>query len=318
MKIVILDAYTANPGDLSWNDLESLGELVVYDRTPPEQVVARAADAEVVLTNKVILDSKVIESLNHLKYIGVLATGTNVVDLTFARSKGIVVTNIPRYSTESVVQTTFAHILNLALRFSEHASATRRGDWAISPDFSFTTGRLIELYGKTLGVVGFGSIGRRVAQVARCFGLNVAVYGPRLEIGSRVEEATATSLNELFSISDVVSLHCPLTESTRELINKKTLAGFKQGAWLINTGRGGLLNEADVAEALRSGRLGGVGVDVLSTEPPKKDNPLLTAPNCYVTPHIAWASFEARKRLVQITTDNLRAFLNGKPQNVVN
>ncbi len=318
MKIVALDAYTANPGDLSWRELEALGEVVVYDRTAPSQTVARSIDADAVLTNKVVLDAAVLDQLPKLKYIGVLATGTNVVDLEYARSKGIVVTNIPSYSTESVVQATFAHILNLAFCFVENTSATRAGGWTNCEDFSFTKGKLTELYGKRLGIVGFGTIGRRVAQVAEAFGLDVVAYGPRLTVGTVIGHVQAVTLETLFSTSDIVTLHCPLNNATRGLINEKTLNQMKRGAWLINTGRGPLLDEQAVAAALASSRLGGVGVDVLSTEPPKADNPLLCAPNCFITPHNAWASFEARQRLVKIAVDNLKAFIANRPVNVVN
>ena len=318
MKIVALDAYTANPGDLSWHELESLGEVVVYDRTAPGQIITRSIAADAVLTNKVVLDAAVLKQLPKLKYIGILATGTNVVDLEYARSKGIVVTNIPSYSTESVVQATFAHILNLASCFVENTSATRAGAWTNCEDFSFTKGKLTELYGKRLGIVGFGTIGRRVAQVAGAFGLDVVAYGPRLTVGTVIGHVQAVTLETLFSTSDIVTLHCPLNNATRGLINEKTLNQMKRGAWLINTGRGPLLDEQAVAAALASRRLGGVGVDVLSTEPPKADNPLLSAPNCFITPHNAWASFEARQRLVKIAVDNLKAFIDNRPVNVVN
>lgn len=318
MKIVALDAYTANPGDLSWHELESLGEVVVYDRTAPGQIITRSIAADAVLTNKVVLDAAVLEQLPKLKYIGILATGTNVVDLEYARSKEIAVTNIPSYSTESVVQATFAHILNLASCFVENTSATRAGAWTNCEDFSFTKGKLTELYGKRLGIVGFGTIGRRVAQVAGAFGLDVVAYGPRLTVGTVIGHVQAVTLETLFSTSDIVTLHCPLNNATRGLINEKTLNQMKRGAWLINTGRGPLLDEQAVAAALASRRLGGVGVDVLSTEPPKADNPLLSAPNCFITPHNAWASFEARQRLVKIAVDNLKAFIDNRPVNVVN
>ncbi|MGN1064018.1 MAG: D-2-hydroxyacid dehydrogenase [Thermoguttaceae bacterium] len=318
MKIVALDAYTANPGDLSWHELESLGEVVVYDRTAPGQIITRSIAADAVLTNKVVLDAAVLEQLPKLKYIGILATGTNVVDLEYARSKGIAVTNIPSYSTESVVQATFAHILNLASCFVENTSATRAGAWTNCEDFSFTKGKLTELYGKRLGIVGFGTIGRRVAQVAGAFGLDVVAYGPRLTVGTVIGHVQAVTLETLFSTSDIVTLHCPLNNATRGLINENTLNQMKRGAWLINTGRGPLLDEQAVAAALASRRLGGVGVDVLSTEPPKAENPLLCAPNCFITPHNAWASFEARQRLVKIAVDNLKAFIDNRPVNVVN
>ncbi|MGI6401110.1 MAG: D-2-hydroxyacid dehydrogenase [Thermoguttaceae bacterium] len=318
MKIVVLDAYTANPGDLSWSELQDLGELVLYDRTPANQTVERSQDADAILTNKVIIDADVIDALPKLRYIGVLATGTNVVDLDYARSKGIVVTNIPKYSTESVVQLVFAHMLNLATQLVKNTSATSAGEWVSSPDFSFTKGTLTELHGKRLGIVGLGAIGKRVAQVADALGMDVVAYGPHLSVGGRYGEVEAVSLDQLFASCDVVSLHCPLTEVTRNLVNAERLATAKNGMLLINTGRGPLLNEQDVADALKSGKLGGLGVDVLSTEPPEADNPLLNAPNCYVTPHNAWATREARARLIQIAVDNLKAFVENRSVNVVN
>ena len=317
MKIVILDGHTANPGDLSWDELKALGEVVVHPRTLPDQTIERALDADAVLTNKVVLDARIIDSLKTIKYIGVLATGTNVVDVPFASSKGIVVTNVPQYSTESVVQNAFAHILNLSSRFVDNAVAVRTGEWNNSADFSFSKGTIAELFGKTLGVVGFGTIGKRVAQVGLALGMRALVYGPRLAPGRVVNGALSTSLNELLAESDVVSLHCPLTEATRQMINEDRINSMKRGAFLINTGRGGLLDEAAVARALRSGRLGGLGADVLSSEPPTIDNPLIKAPNCFITPHNAWASLEARTRLIKTATDNLRAFIEGNPINVV-
>jgi len=308
MKIVILDAYTTNPGDLDWNPLQELGELVAYDRTTPSEIVPRAFDADAVLTNKVVLNAETLQALPKLRYVGVLATGYNVVDLACARDRGVVVSNVPKYSTESVVQTTFAHILNLASRVAQNSSAVKRGAWTNCADFTFSEGKLTELFGKRLGVVGFGTIGRRVAQVACAFGMNVVAYGPRLKPGVDVDGVLATSLEELFATSDVVTLHCPLTEQTRGLVSAERIATMKRGALLINTGRGPLLDEQAVADALRDGRLGGLGADVLSTEPPQASNPLLDAPNCFLTPHTAWASFEARKRLIQIAADNLRSF----------
>ncbi len=318
MKIVVLDGYTANPGDLSWAAFEKLGELTVYDRTPPTETVARTIGADVALTNKVVFDAATLDALPRLKYIGVLATGTNVVELQKARENGVVVTNIPGYSSESVVQTTFAHLLNLAQSLATNSAAVRAGDWTNCADFSFSKGKLTELFGKTLGIVGFGAIGRRVATVARAFGMNVVAFGPRLPLGSKIDGVRCVSLDALFSTADVVSLHCPLTEKTRNLIDVDRLKTMKPGAFLINTGRGSLLDESAVADALRSGRLGGVGVDVLSTEPPEASNPLLDAPNCFISPHNAWATFEARTRLLQIAADNLAAFLAGNAVNVVN
>ena len=318
MNIVILDAYAANPGDLSWNELEKLGDVVVYDRTPAHLTLERAQNAEAIFTNKVVLDAKIIAELPKLRFIGILATGTNVVDLEFARERGVVVTNIPKYSSESVVQSTFAHLLNLAIRLSDNVAANRAGAWTRSPDFSFSSGKIVELSGKQLGVVGFGAIGRRVAEVAMAFGMKVVAYGPHLPIGETINGVPAVPLDELFRTSDVVTLHCPLTESTRALVDASRLETMKSGAFLINTGRGPLLDETAVANALQSGRLGGLGADVLSTEPPEASNPLLTAPNCYLTAHNAWASFEARRRLIEIAVENLRAFQRGERLNVVN
>ena len=319
MNIVVLDAFTTNPGDLSWDPVAQLGNAVFYDRTAREDVVSRAIDAEILLTNKVVLDANTLNQLPKLKYVGVLATGYNVVDLKKAAEKGVVVTNIPSYSSESVVQNAFAHLLNLASSYALNVAATRSGEWSQCQDFSFTRGKLTELWQKTIGVVGYGTIGKRVAQVALAFGMKALVYGPRLTPGVELLPGVATAtLDELFQKSDVVSLHCPLNESTSKLVNSERLKEMKRGAFLINTGRGGLIDEASVAEALRSGQLGGVGVDVLSTEPPKETNPLLSAPNCYVTPHNAWASLEARRRLVAIAAANIKAFQENKPQNVVN
>ncbi len=318
MKIVILDAYTTNPGDLNWDQLHQFGEVIVYDRTEYAQTISRAQDAEIVLTNKVVLDASIIDALPNLKYIGILATGANVVDLKHAKSRGIIVSNVPGYSTESVVQTTFAHILNLATRLSVNTNAVRTGEWTVSKDFSFSHGTLNELYGKQLGIVGFGAIGRRVAQVAQVFGMNVVAFGPHLPVGKEFDGTRSVTLDELFRTSDVVSLHCPLTTETRNLVSATRIAEMKKGAWLINTGRGPLLDEEAVAVALGSGQLGGAGLDVLSSEPPKESNPLLKAPNCFITPHNAWASYEARGRLIQITAENIKAFIAQAPQNVVN
>ncbi|MBQ7112337.1 MAG: D-2-hydroxyacid dehydrogenase [Thermoguttaceae bacterium] len=319
MKIVVLDGYTANPGDLSWDAFRELGDLTIYDRTPASETVARAADADVALTNKVVFDAETLAALPNLRYVGVLATGFNVVDLKKAREQGVVVTNVPTYSAESVVQSTFAHLLNLASSLAVNAAAVRDGAWSTAPDFTFTRAPLTELFGKRLGIVGFGTIGRRVAEVARAFGLDVVAFGPRLTVGSEPAPGVrAVSLDELFATSDAISLHCPLTPSTKNLVDAERLSRVKTGAWLINTGRGPLLDEAAVAAALASGKLGGVGVDVLSTEPPAPDNPLIGAPNCFISPHTAWATLEARTRLLAVAAENLRAFAAGRPVNVVN
>ena len=326
MKIVILDGYTANPGDLSWSDLEQLGQLTVYDRTRPEETVARAADADVVLTNKVIIGRQEIVQLPRLQYIGVLATGYNVVDIQAARERGIIVTNVPAYSTESVAQMVFAHLLTVTNRTEHYAVLNRQGRWSSNPDFSYWDTPLHELAGKTFGIVGLGNIGSRVAQIALAYiGSRVAQIA--LAFGMKVVALTSksappagiqkVSLDELLTASDVVSLHCPLTDTTRPLINARTLQMMKPSAILINTGRGPLVNDADVAEALSTRRLYAYCADVLTTEPPQADNPLLCQSNAYFTPHIAWASVEARVRLLQTAIANVRAFANGTPQNTV-
>lgn len=317
MKIVVLDGYGMNPGDLSWEAMQALGDLVVYDRTASADIIERAKDADMVLTNKVILNKEIIQALPKLKYIGVLATGYNVVDTSFSRERGIAVTNIPAYSTESVVQMTFAHILNIMNRVGHYASQNACGKWSANPDFCYWNTPLPELSGKTIGIVGLGNIGKRVACVARAFGMDVFAFTSK-SASELPEGVQKTTLDGLFSISEVLTLHCPLTESTREIINKESLAKMKPGAVLINTGRGPLVNEQDVAEALHAGHLGAYGADVMCQEPPQADNPLLTAPNAFITPHIAWATYEARVRLMDIAVANVRAFIDGTPINVVN
>ena len=314
MKIVILDGYTANPGDLSWSELEQLGQLTVYDRTRPEETVARAADAEVVLTNKVVIGRQEIVQLPRLQYIGVLATGYNVVDIQAARERGIIVTNVPAYSTESVAQMVFAHLLTVTNRTEHYAVLNRQGRWSSNPDFSYWDTPLHELAGKTFGIVGLGNIGSRVAQIALAFGMKVVALTSKSALPAGIQKV---SLDELLIASDVVSLHCPLTDTTRHLINARTLQMMKPSAILINTGRGPLVNDADVAEALSTQRLYAYCADVLTTEPPQADNPLLCQSNAYFTPHIAWASVEARVRLLQTAIANVRAFANGTPQNTV-
>ena len=316
MKIVILDGYTANPGDLSWQELESLGELTVYDRTKPSETVARAADAQVVLTNKVVISKETMDQLPQLKYIGVLATGYNVVDIQAAHQRGIIVTNVPAYSTESVAQMVFAHLLTVTNRTEHYAIQNRNGRWSTNPDFSYSDTELTELAGKTFGIVGLGNIGQRVAQIALAFGMKVKALTSKSAVSLPVG-IMKSSLEELLATSDVLSLHCPLTDTTRHLIQEDTLRQMKPTAILINTGRGPLVDDQAVANALAKGRLAAFCADVLTEEPPSIDNPLLKQPNAYITPHIAWASKEARIRLLQIATDNVRAFVNGKPQNVV-
>lgn len=317
MKIVVLDGYAANPGDLSWDGMQALGQLKVYDRTAPEDVLKRVNDADIVLTNKVVLSAKLLSQLPHLKYIGVLATGYNVVDTAAARKQGIVVTNIPAYSTDSVAQLTFAHILNITNRVGHYAKQNRSGRWSSNPDFVYWDTPLIELSGKTLGIVGLGNIGMKVAAIARQFGMDVFAMTSKnsSDLPAGIQK---TTFDGLLGISDVLSLHCPLTEQTRHLINAKALKKMKRGAILINTGRGPLVDEQAVAKALQGGQLLGYGADVMSVEPPSADNPLLQCENAYLTPHIAWATLEARQRLMTIAVENVQAFLDGKPVNVVN
>jgi len=316
MKIVILDGYSANPGDLSWKGLEEMGTLTVYDRTQPGETVARAADAEIVLTNKVIVSRDVMEQLPRLKYVGVLATGYNVVDIKAAQERGITVTNVPAYSTESVAQMVFAHLLTVTNRTEHYAIENRQGRWTKNADFCYWDFPHTELAGKTFGIVGLGNIGQRVAQIAQAFGMKVKVLTSK-SAGTLPAGIEKASLDELLATADVLSLHCPLTETTRHLMNRETLAKMKPTAILINTGRGPLIDDQAVADALANGQLAAFCADVLTEEPPKADNPLLKQPNAFTTPHIAWASKEARVRLLQVATDNVRAFVAGKPQNVV-
>ena len=315
-SIVILDGYTANPGDLSWGELKELGALTVYERTQPEETVARAKEAEMVLSNKVLLRRQEIEQLPNLKYIGVLATGYNVVDLEAARERGIIVTNVPAYSTESVAQMVFAHLLTVTNRTEHYAIQNREGKWTASPDFSYWDTTLTELAGKTFGIVGLGNIGKRVAAIAQAFGMKVIAYTSKAasQLPEYIEKKT---MDELLRESDVLSLHCPLTADTKQLINRETLQKMKSSAILINTGRGPLINDQDVAEALNNNRLRAYCTDVLTEEPAKSDNPLLQCEYAYITPHIAWATCEARTRLIEIATENVKAFIEGKAQNVV-
>lgn len=315
-SIVILDGYTANPGDLSWGELKELGALTVYERTQPEETVARAKEAEIVLTNKVLLRRQEIEQLPNLKYIGVLATGYNVVDLEATRERGIIVTNVPAYSTESVAQMVFAHLLTVTNRTEHYAIQNREGKWTASPDFSYWDTILTELAGKTFGIVGLGNIGKRVAAIAQAFGMKVIAYTSKAasQLPEYIEKKT---MDELLRESDVLSLHCPLTADTKQLINRETLQKMKSSAILINTGRGPLINDQDVAEALNNNRLRAYCTDVLTEEPAKSDNPLLQCEYAYITPHIAWATCEARTRLIEIATENVKAFIERKAQNVV-
>lgn len=317
MNIVVLDGFTTNPGDLSWEGLERLGSLKIYDRTPASLTVERARGAEIVLTNKTLLTADDLRQLPGLKYIGVLATGYNVVDTKAAAGMGIIVTNIPSYSTRSVAQMAIALLLAIVNRVEHYAAENRNGRWAASEDFCYTDFPLMELDGKTFGVVGFGHTGQATAAVAAALGMKVAAFTSKSqsELPAGYRKA---SLEDIFHDSDVVSLHCPLAPDTHHLVNASRLALMKKTAILINTGRGPLLDEQAVADALNSGRIYAAGMDVLSTEPPKADNPLLSARNCFVTPHIAWASGEARARLIEIATANVKAFIDGSPVNVVN
>lgn len=316
MKIVILDGFTANPGDLSWERLAALGELTVYERTTAQQTVERAAEAEIVLTNKVLLRRQEIEQLPKLRYIGVLATGYNVVDIDAACERGIVVTNVPAYSTESVSQMVFAHLLTVTNRTEHYARQNREGRWTSSPDFSYWDTRLTELAGKTFGIVGLGNIGSRVAAIANAFGMKVMAYTSK-EASLLPPYIHKGTMAEVLEQSDVVSLHCPLTDNTHHLICRDTLKLMKPTAILINTGRGPLVCEEDVAEALNTGSLYAYCADVLSKEPAEASNPLLKCPAAYITPHIAWATEEARRRLVDVAVGNVCAFVVGTPQNVI-
>lgn len=316
MRIVILDGFTATQHDLSWKEVEMLGEVIVYDRTRPDDTVERCRGAVAVLTNKVVLSADVIAQLPELKYIGVLATGYNVVDLEAASQQGIVVTNIPAYSTMSVAQMVFAHILNVTMHVDHYAVENRNGRWSRSEDFCWMDTPVVELSGKILGIVGLGNIGSAVARIANAFGMEVMAVTSKEQplLPNYIKKVTK---DELFHTSDFISLHCPLTESTRGLICRESIAKMKPGVVIINTGRGPLVNEQDMAEALQQGRVGAFCADVLAQEPPAANHPLSGSPRAYITPHIAWASREARMRLIHIAAANLEAFLNGKPQNVV-
>ena len=317
MQIVLLDGYASNPGDLTWEPLKEMGEVTVYDRTQPSEVVERAHDAEIIVTNKVTLTRQTLEQLPNLRLICVLATGYNTIDTLAARDLGITVCNVPAYSTDSVAQMVFALILNMTNRVAHYARQTREGRWSAAPDFCYWDLPVSELAGKTLGIVGLGHIGAKVASIAREFGMYVFAFTSKNSI-DLPDYIQKTTLEGLFGVSDILTLHCPLTPDTHELINARTLARMKRGALLVNTGRGPLVNEADVAEALASGQLGGYGADVMCSEPPTADNPLFAQPNAFITPHIAWASVEARQRLLNATFDNIRAFQDGHPKNVVN
>jgi glycerate dehydrogenase len=316
MKIVVLDGYVLNPGDLSWDGIKKLGDCTIYDRTPPELTIERAKGAELAITNKVVFDKNIIKSLPKLKYIGVLATGYNVVDTVAAKNAGIVVTNIPAYSTASVAQMVFSHILNFVQNVGVHAQSVAAGEWVASIDFAYWKTPQTELAGKTLGIIGFGQIGQAVAKIGLALGMKV-IFNNRSQKQTKLK-ATQVDLKTLLSESDFISINCPLTPENAGFINKETIEKMKPTAFLINTGRGTLINEQDLANALNSGKIAGAGLDVLTVEPASKSNPLPFAKNCFITPHIAWATFEARTRLMNIATENLKSFINGNPQNVVN
>jgi glycerate dehydrogenase len=317
MRIVVLDGLTLNPGDLTWAELQTLGECAIHDRTPLEAVVERAAGAEIVLTNKTPVRREHIDQLPALRYLGVLATGFNIVDAAAARARQIPVTNVPAYGTRSVAQMTMALLLELALHVGHHAHTVRQGRWTASPDFCYWDFPLVELDGLTMGIVGFGRIGQAVAELARAFGMKIITYSRSRPAVSEAH-AQFVSLQVLFSQSDVVSLHCPLTPETQRLVNPARLQAMKRSAFLLNTSRGPLVDERALAAALEADEIAGAGLDVLSIEPPPADNPLLRARNCLITPHIAWATRAARQRLLQTAIANVKAFLKGTPQNVVN
>lgn len=312
-----MDGKGVNPGDMSWKQIQQFGELIVYERTASEEIIDHVGDAEIVLTNKTVFDEDTIAKLKNVKYIGVLATGYNVVDLKAASKRGIVVTNIPAYSTDSVAQMTFAHILNVTNHVDHYARASRDGEWSRCPDFCYWDKPLVELAGKTIGIIGLGNIGMKVANIALNFGMNVIAYTSKelKEIPNGINKA---SIDNILSDSDIISLHCPLTKQTRELINKDSIAKMKRSVIVVNTGRGPLVNEEDVANALHNGLIGAYCADVMCSEPPSADNPLFVEQNAYITPHVAWASKEARIRLMDIAEKNIHSFLSGKPINVVN
>ncbi|WP_018625927.1 D-2-hydroxyacid dehydrogenase [Niabella aurantiaca] len=318
MKIVILDGYTLNPGDLSWDEMNALGEVIVYDRTPLEKIVERAADASVVLTNKTPLNAETIEQLPALQFIGVLATGYNVIDIQAAAKRGILVANVPGYGTASVAQLTFALLLTLCQRVQKHSDGVKEGRWSRSPDWCYWDYPLVELSGKTMGIIGLGTIGKNVADIARAFGMQVVAMSREGGGASAPDGVERAPLKELLAASDVVSVHCPLVPETKDLINKERLGYMKPSAFLINTSRGPVINEEDLAAALNRDQIAGAGLDVLSVEPPQKEHPLYTAKNCILTPHIGWATREARLRLLETAILNIQGFVNGRPVNIVN
>jgi glycerate dehydrogenase len=318
MKIVILDGFTINPGDNPWDSLAELGELTIYGRTPPELKIERASQADILLTSKVKITADTLAALPRLKYISMLATGYNNVDVAAAGARGIPVSNVPAYSTESVAQTAFALLLELTTGAGLHDRAVKEGEWCRNPDHSFWKRPIVELDGLTLGIVGYGTIGRAVARVGAAFGMRIIAHAPRIPADPGPTPVSFVSLEELFRTADVVSLNCPQTADNAGMVNKDTLGLMKRSAYLLNLARGGLVNEADLATALKDGSIAGAGLDVVAVEPMLPDNPLLDAPNCVITPHLAWASVAARKRLMEIVTANVASFIKGEPINVVN
>ncbi|MDC7236246.1 MAG: D-2-hydroxyacid dehydrogenase [Sphaerochaetaceae bacterium] len=318
MKIVVLDGYTLNPGDLNWSALEALGETVIYDRTSKEDIISRIGDASVILTNKTPLTDEIFEACKNIKYVGVLATGYNVVDVKSAKEHGVIVTNIPTYGTTAVAQFVFALLLELCHRVGHHSDRVAQGAWASSKDFCFWDYPLVELYGKTIGIIGFGRIGHQTSLVARGFGMNVLAFDSYVNKEWEKEGVKYVSLDTLLEESDVISLHCPLFPETEKIINAKSLAKAKDGVKIINTSRGPLIDEDALYQALESGKVSGAAMDVLTVEPPKGHNRLSTHPNCIVTPHIAWAPKESRLRLLNIAIENIKQFINNTPVNVVN
>ncbi|MBS1564623.1 MAG: D-2-hydroxyacid dehydrogenase [Bacteroidetes bacterium] len=314
MKIVVTDGYTLNPGDLSWETIQALGDLKVYDRTAPAEIVERCVGAAIVLTNKVPFSKETLEALPDLKFIGVTATGYNIIDSKAAAAQGIVVSNVPGYGTDSVAQHVFSLLLELTNHVGKHAQSTAAGDWQRCADFAYTVAPIHELAGKTFGVVGWGNIGQKTAEIARAFGMNIIYHNHRPKPSQTGKQV---SLETLFAESDIVSLHCPLTADNQQFVNAKLLHTMKRSALLINTARGQLINEQELADALNNGVIAGAGLDVLSKEPPVDGNPLLSAKNCLVTPHIAWISYEARVRVMSVTASNIKAFRKGSPENKV-
>ncbi len=319
MKIVIVDGYTLNPGDLSWDELKKLGTVDIYDRSTPEELIERAKDANIILTNKAPLSKETLAQLPELQFISVTATGFNIVDIEEAAHRGIPVANVPAYGSTSVAQMTFAHILNLTQRVAHYAEEVNENRWTECRDFCFWDYPLIELDQKTLGIIGYGSIGKQVAQIARAFGMQLIVYSPSLETGTELAPGIrAESVETLLRESDIVSLHCPLTSNNEKMINAESLALMKPTSFLVNTSRGQLIDEVALCAALEDEKIAGAGIDVLSGEPPSSENPLLDTKNCFITPHIAWATTDARSRLLNITVQNIKAFLQDTPQNIVN